>query len=219
METIMTTLTAATQTSVSSATGPRTAITGAGLAAAVACAANIAGWFLLADLSHAQLDRAPVTIVEALIAGLAFLGLAVSLPGLASSTRLPRWALTLAAVACGFIAIPAWAFGSIVAHLATQLPEAQFDAVGEPTLLLMLLNLPAMALGLIAFVALAIVGWRNRAMSRGACILLFIAGLVALIPDFPPVGLLAGLAFAWTARSSRPVESSRPAESSLAVED
>ena len=141
-----------------------------------------------------------------MIPGLAYLVIAVSLPGLAGRTRFPRWALTLAATACGFVAIPAWAFGSIIAHLATQLPEAQFDAVGKPTFLLMLLNLPAMVLGLIAFVTLAIVGWRNRAMSRGACVLLFIAGLVALIPDFPPVGLLAGVAFAWTARSSRPVE-------------
>lgn len=202
---MMTTVTAATQTPASPATGPRTAITVAGLAAAVACAANIAGWFLLADLSHARIDRAPAAIVESLIPGLAYIVLAVSLPSLADRTRLPRWALTLAAAACGFIAIPAWAFGSIIAHLATRLPEAQFDAVGEPTVLLMLLNLPAMVLGLIAFVTLAIVGWRNRAMSRGACVLMFIAGLVALIPDFPPVGLLAGLAFAWTAHSSRPV--------------
>ena len=44
----MATVTAATQAPVSPATGPRTAITVAGLAAAVACAANIAGWFLLA---------------------------------------------------------------------------------------------------------------------------------------------------------------------------
>jgi hypothetical protein len=52
--------------------------------------------------------------------------------------------------------------------------------------------------------ALAITGWRRGVASRGACALLALAGLVSLLLEpFPPGGLLAGIALAWTARSAR----------------
>jgi hypothetical protein len=41
-------------------------------------------------------------------------------------------------------------------------------------------------------------------MPRGASVLLILAGLATLTGDFPPAGVLAGLALAWTARSPSP---------------
>lgn len=52
------------------------------------------------------------------------------------------------------------------------------------------------------FTALAVTGWRRRAIPRGACVLLVIAGVASLMGPFPPVGFLGGLALAWTARSA-----------------
>jgi len=198
----MTTLTAASP-SRTVATGTRTAVTAAGLAGAVACAGAIAGWFTLAGTFQAESSRTPFSIVTCLITGLAFAVLATTVPGLAAGTRLPRWSLGLASLACTFIVIPAWTFGTVIPHLAGQVTAAQFDALGKADLPLVLLHLPAQLLGLVGFVALAVVGWRRHAMSRGACVVLVLAGLAALIPDFLPVGLLAGVALAWLARSAR----------------
>jgi hypothetical protein len=185
------------------ATGTRTAVTAAGLAGAVACAGVVASWFLLAGTPQSESVRSPISIVACLIAGLAFAILAATLPGLAAETRLPRWSLGLAGLACAFIAVPAWTFGTLIPHLAGQVTAAQYDALGQADLSLLLLYLPAQLLSLVGFITLAVVGWRRRAMSRGACVLLIVAGVAAVIPDFPPVGLLAGVAFAWLARSAR----------------
>jgi hypothetical protein len=180
----------------------RTTVTAAGLAAAVSSAGIIAGWFMFAGLPKATADLEPVTVVSCLIAGAAFAVLAVALPGLARTTRLPRVPLTLAALACAFIAIPAWTFGTVVPHLAAHTSAAQFDELGKVDFRLFLLNLPMIALSLVGFVSLAVVGWRRRAMSRGACVLLAVAAVATLMGEFAPGGLLAGIALAWTARSA-----------------
>jgi hypothetical protein len=198
----MSTLTAASS-SRTVATGARTAVTAAALAGAVACAGVIAGWFTLAGTSQAESSRSPVSIVTCLIAGIAFAVLAATVPALATETRLPRWSLGLASLACAFIALPAWTFGTVIPHVAGQVTPAQFDALGKADLQLVLLYLPAQLLGLVGFVALSVVGWRRGAMSRGACVLLVLAGVAALVPDFPPVGLLAGVGLAWLARSAK----------------
>jgi hypothetical protein len=181
--------------------GTRTAVAAAGVAGAVASAGALAGWFLLSDQSQAQIARSPLTIVEYLITGAAYVALAICLPSLPAG-RLPRWTLYAGALACASIAIQAWAFGTIIAHLAGQVPSQQFDDLGKATFLLLLVRLPLQISGLLAFVALAVAGWRRGAMARGACVLLAVAGLAALIGDFPPAGLLAGLALAWTARTT-----------------
>jgi hypothetical protein len=182
--------------------GTRTAVAAAGVAGAVASAGVLAGWFLLSDQSQAQVARSPLTVVEYLIAAAAYVALAICLPSL-PACRLPRWMLYAGALACASIAIQAWAFGTIIAHLADQVPSQQFDDLGRPAFLLLLVRLPLQISGLVAFVALAVVGWRRRAMARGACVLFAVAGLAALIGDFPPAGLLAGLALAWTARTTK----------------
>lgn len=185
-----------------SGSGTRTAVTAAALVGALGSAGYIAGLFLLSGLSDAEAQRAPITIVECLLAGLAYVAVAVTLPGLAGVTRLPRWALSLAAAACAFLAVQAWGFGTLIANLATVLPQDVFEDAGTETFLMTLFLLPSMLLGLVGFVSLAVVGWRRKAMSRGACVLLVLAGLVALLGPFPPAGFLGGLALAWTARSA-----------------
>jgi hypothetical protein len=192
-------------TTIDDSTNVRTVVTAAGIAGALASAASIVGWFALSNLSKAELAHAPVTIVESLIAGLAFVVLAVNLRGLAPAIRLPRWALSFAGVACAFIAISAWAFGSVVAYLADKVSAAQFDDLGKADFLLLLLNLPMALCSVLAFPTLAVIGWRRQAMPRGASVLLVIAGAASLIVDFPPAGLLAGIALAWTARSAKTV--------------
>lgn len=185
-------------------TGTRTAVTAAGLIGAIASAGYISGVIFMSDMTVTEAQGAPVTVVECLLAGLAYVVLAVSLPGLAGATRLPRWALSVAAAGCALIAIQAWSYGSVVADLAHRMSAADFEAVGaDPSFLLQLLYVPMGVLCLVGFGALSVVGWRRRAMSRGACVLLALAGLAALLGPFPPVGLLAGLALVWTARSAR----------------
>lgn len=182
-------------------TNVRTAVTAAGLVGATGSAAYISGVILLSDLDTADAMSAPLTITACLLAGLAFLALCVSLAGLSGGTRLPRWALSIAAAGCGFIAIQAWAIGSFVADLATKVDNSQFENLGDETPLLQLMYVPVSAVCLVGFVAVAVVGWRRRAMSRGACVLLALAGIAALLGPFPPVGVLSGVALAWTARS------------------
>ena len=185
--------------------GTRTALTAASLVGALASAGYIAGLFLLSGLSTAEAQSAPLTITECLLAGLAYVVVAVTLPGLAGATRLPRWALSVAAVGCAFIAIQAWSYGTFGADLANRLPSEQFEQLSKDvTFLFQLMFVPMGLICLVGFVALAVVGWRWRAMSRGACVLFVLAGLVSLLGPFPPVGLLAGLAVAWTARSAQP---------------
>jgi hypothetical protein len=186
-----------------SGSGVRTAVTAAALIGALGSGGYVAGLFLLSGMTSAEAQRAPITIVECMLAGLAYVALAVTLPQLGGLTRLPRWALSLAAAGCAFIAVQAWGFATLIANLAQVLPADTFENAGKETLLMQLFLLPSMLICLVGFVSLAIVGWRRKVMSRGASILLILAGLIALLGPFPPVGLLGGLALAWTARSAR----------------
>lgn len=183
------------------ATDVRTAVASAGLAGAVGSGAYISGVIVLNDLDMAEAMRAPLTITASLVAGLAFLTLCVTLAGLAGHSALPRWALSIAAAGCGFIAMQAWAYGTFVADAASKLGDTQFERLAETSVLLELMYRPMGVVCLVGFAAVAIIGWRRRAMSRGACVVLALAGVAALLGPFPPVGLLSGLALAWTARS------------------
>jgi hypothetical protein len=203
----MSTLTTSAPTGLLDRTGSgvRTAVTAAALVGALGSAGYIAGLFLLAGASNAEAQRAPITIVECLVAGLAYIAVAVSLPGLAGVSRLPRWALSLAAAGAAFVGVQGWVYGTLVANLANVLPEDVYEGAGKETFLMNLFLLPSMVLCLAGYVSLAIVGWRRKAISRGASILLILAGLIALLGPFPPVGLLGGLALAWVARSAKPI--------------
>ena len=200
----MTTMTTPVQTDVSAGAGSRTAVIAAGLVGAVASAGYISGVIFSSGMSDAEGQRSPVTVTESLLAGAAYVVLAISLLGLANGTRLPRWPLALSAAACAFVAVQAWTTGTIFAVLASELTETQLDSVDQTSFLFNLFIYPMGVLCLVGYLALAIVGWRRKAMSRGASVLLVLAGLVALLGPFPPTGLLGALALAWVARSARP---------------
>jgi hypothetical protein len=196
----MSTTTLAPGTTAASAT-TRTVVTAAALVAAVASAGYVSGVLFTRGMTDAEAQRAPLTVVESLLTGGAYVVLAVSLLGLAGGSRLPRWPLGLAAAACAFVAIQAWTVGTLFAWLASELPEAQFDTLNQETFLFNLFIYPMGALCLVGYTALAVVGWRRRAFSRGASILLIVAGVAALLGPFPPTGLLGALGLAWLARS------------------
>ncbi len=78
-----TNITTSPSATAQSSAGVRRAVTVAGLVGAVASAGFIAGLIVLHDRSGAELARTPVTVAECLVAGLAFIVLAISLSGLA----------------------------------------------------------------------------------------------------------------------------------------
>ena len=86
----------------------RIAAIAAGLAGAVACAAYVSGVIFLPDLTHEAASHHPLVIISDVITAFAFVALAVTLPGLAALTRLPRWAMYVCAAGCAFIAGIAW---------------------------------------------------------------------------------------------------------------
>ncbi|MGN9909643.1 hypothetical protein ACTMTJ_19030 [Phytohabitans sp. LJ34] len=196
----MSTSTLAPDTGTAGATN-RTAVIAAALVGAVASAGYVSGVVFSSGMSDAEAQRAPLTVVESLLTGGAYVVLAITLTGLAAGSRLPRWPLALSAAACAFVAIQAWTVGTVFAWLATELPEAQLDAVGQDTFLFGLFIYPMGVLCLAGYTALAIVGWRRGAFSRGASVVLVLAGLAALLGPFPPTGLLGAIGIAWLART------------------
>jgi hypothetical protein len=91
----------------------------------------------------------------------------------------------------------------LIPELANRLPADEYEQVGQhPHFLFLVFEVSTGLVCVVSFAALAVVGWRRRAMSRGACVLFILAGLASLLGPFPPVGLLAGLALAWTVRSA-----------------
>ncbi|MGW3347179.1 hypothetical protein ACWDA3_28090 [Nonomuraea rubra] len=207
----MSTVTNAASQGTTPGGGTRTAVTAAALVGAIASGGYIAGLFLLSGLTSAEAQRAPITIAECLLAGAAYLVLATTLGGLAGAGRLPRWALTFAATGCGLIAIQAWSYGSIIPDLARLLPSQQYADLSDQLVLAQLVFVPMGVVCLAGFSTLAVIGWRRKAMSKGAGVLLILAGLASLLGPFPPVGLLGGLALAWAARSARPADTALPA--------
>jgi hypothetical protein len=195
----MSTITPAADTAASSAT--RTAVIAAALVGAVASAGYVSGVVFASGMTDSEGQRAPLTVTESLLTGSAYVVLAISLLNLANGSRLPRWPLALSAAACSFVAVQAWTTGTIFAWLATELPEATFDSINQNTFLFNAYVYPMGVLCLIGYASLAIVGWRREAFSRGASVLLILAGLIALLGPFPPTGILGALGLAWVARS------------------
>jgi hypothetical protein len=197
MSTLVTNQTATRQTV------PIRAIMAAGLVGALACAAYVSGVIFVPNLGHRAAAHHPLVLIPDLITTFAFVSLAVTLPGLASVTRLPRWALYTSAAGCAFIAGLAWMFATYVPHVMRLLTDTQANqAVDDNDVYYELLGYPKILFCMVGFIALAIVGWRRRAIPRGASVLLILAGLVSFLAPPWPGGILAGLALAWVARSA-----------------
>lgn len=179
----------------------RTTLTAAGPVCAVASAGYSTGRVLLSGLSSEQFHTALATATECLIADLADTAVAVMRPALCTVTRLPRWALSITSAGYAFI-IQAWVCGTLILELANRLPAEEYDQIRQRQHLLVRLFEASTGLAcVVSFIALAIAGWRRRAMSR-ACILFILAGSASLLGALPPAGFAVGLARAWTARSA-----------------
>lgn len=178
----------------------RGTVVAAGVAAAIGCAGYISTIFLLSDLTVRDAARAPLTITSSLVVAIAFAVLAAGLPTLVSGLRLPRWAGVVAGAGCALVAANAWGTGTLAVHAAGLLTDAQMmqESVWF-TLFQAGQSLPCA----VGFLALAVAGLRRRAVSRGAGALLLVAGVVSLLPAYPPGALLASLALVWIAGSSR----------------
>lgn len=177
----------------------RTAVTAAALIGAIGCAGYISTLFLLSDLSIREAARSPLTIASNLIVAIAFAALAVSLPGLRHSTALPGWALVVTAVGCAGITAIAWATGTLAVHAAGLLTETQIE---QTSIWFDLFQGPQVLPCTVGFVALAITGWRRHAIPRGAAALLAVAGLLSVVPAYPPGAIVGALAITWVARSA-----------------
>ena len=107
---------------------------------------------------------------------------------------LPTWATQLAAVGMVFTAASAWVSGTLLVGLAETMPDDESFLASSASGWGMAFFLPKAVL-VVAFAALAIVGWRSRALPRVAGVVLVLAGLLSLWPPFPPAGVLTALAF------------------------
>lgn len=185
----------------------------AGVAGAVGAAGYISTIVLLSDLSAREAIRSPLTVTSNLVVAVAFAVLAATLPSLVTSARLPRWAGVLGAVGCAFVTANAWGTATLAVHASGLLTDQQFEQTsGWFTMFQAGQTLPCA----VGFLALAVTGWRRRALPRGACLLLGAAGLLNLLPAYPPAAVLAGLALTWLARSS-PHTSAQPVQSQPAT--
>jgi len=178
------------------------AVVAGGLIGAVGAAAYISSFALLSDLTGREAVRSPLCVTANMLMTLGFAVVALALPSLAAHTRLPRWALLTAAAACLFIAATAWGLATFAVEATRTATDSQWD---HPGAFVTVAFLPKMLIGAAGFAALAVTGWRRRAVPRVTCLLLGLTAVVALVlPPHQPTALLAGLGLAWLARSTRP---------------
>lgn len=183
----------------------RTAAVAAALVGAISTAAYISSVIFLPDLDAREGATHPLVQTSGIITTLSFIVLAVTLPSLADISRLPRWALSVAGAGCAFVATCAWTFGPFMGHVSGVLTDAQGEAFQNATSgFLTVFWLPKMICCGIGLLALAIAGWRRRAISRPACVVLVLAAVVSgLLPAYPPGAFLTALALGWVARTAK----------------
>jgi hypothetical protein len=182
------------------ADGTRTAVVAAGLVGALGCGAYVLSVVIAPDMTIREAISSPLVVTANIVVTLAFVGLAMTLPHLAAD-RLPRAVRYLTATYAAFVAAVAWAFATLGAHTAGLLTDEEMD---RTSFHFYLLQAPKIVLGLVGLTALAVVGWRRRAFSRGAAAVLLLAGLASLIPPYPPGALLACIGIVWAARTAAP---------------
>lgn len=171
----------------------------AALVGVLASAAFIAGFALLSELSFREATRSPYQVAVNVLATLAFGGLAAAIPSLARVIDVPRWTLYVSAAGCAGISAMAWSLATVAPHFTSYVSDEEFL---EFSPWLILFPAPKMILGLVGFVAVGVIGWRRRAIPRGAATLLVLAGVASLWWAYPPGALLGALAFAWIAKTA-----------------
>ncbi|MEV1295638.1 hypothetical protein [Pseudonocardia sp. NPDC049635] len=180
---------------------PGTAVVAGGLTTAVGAAAYISSHVLLSGLSGREAVGSPLCVTANLVMTAGLVTLVLALPSFGVRAGLPRAVVAVVVAACVFLAANAWSMGTELAGLTGLVTDAQWDALDNPMALLS--RAPKMVLGLVGFGALAVAGWRRRAFSRGASVLLALGAVVCLLPPHQPGALVVGVALAWAALTVR----------------
>lgn len=169
----------------------------------IGCAGYISTIVLLADLTTREAVRSPLSIVSNLLVAGGFAVLAAALPLFGLRAGLPRWASVLAGVGCAAVAATSWGTGTLAVFAAGLLSDEQMEVGGA---WLLVFQAPQSLPCAVAFTALGAAVLRYRIAARGAGVLLVVAGVISIVPAYPPGAFLASLGLLWLA-SSLKVES------------
>jgi hypothetical protein len=182
----------------------RFAVTVAGFVGSLACLVYVAGVVIPLGENERAVAHHPLVLIPDIVTAAAFIVLAVTLPALAASAKLPVWALYASAAGCAFMAAISWVGATFLPHVMTVISEDQAHEVSFGSDVYMdLFGLPKIVLCMVGFLALGIVGWRRKAIPVGAAILLILGGLVSFLGTPWPAGVFAGAGLAWIARSTQ----------------
>jgi len=180
--------------------GTRLAIQAGGLIGAIGAAAAISGVAFMSDLSQREHIRSPLSFTANVLIAVGFLITALALAGSSAGFGMPRWAVRVSAAGCVMVAAVAWGIATFGVETARLVTDQQWE---HPGVMLVVAFVPKMILCGVGFGTFAVVGWRNRTVSRGACVLLGLGAVVsALIAPHQPGALVSGLALFWAARSA-----------------
>jgi hypothetical protein len=195
-----------TTTSITSTTATRRDVSSPTAIGCVLLALGSFGYITAGVLTGGEAGRAGfLHPVNAPASALAALGATILTLTLAAwrPEGLPRWATQTAAAGMVFVAGAAWASATILVALSQFFPDDEtFLEVGASGWALAFYA--PKAIQLVAFLALAVVGWRSGELSRVACAGLGLASLLALWPPFPPGAIVAGLVFFLISRKPMP---------------
>lgn len=133
----------------------------------------------------------PLGAVAGVIArtGVAILALAL----MRWRTELPVWAVVAAAAGMLGAAIGVWFWSVGIVGIASNTDDARFDELAWSPWVIFGMYAPKIVFGLLGFGALAVTGWRTRAIPRLACGAFALAALLSVFPPHPPALLLASL--------------------------
>ena len=180
--------------------GTRFAIQAGGLIGAIGAVAAISGVVFTSDLSQREGARSPLSFTANVLIAVGFLITALALAGSSAELRMPRWAVLVGAAGCTMVSAVAWGMATFGVETARLVTDNQWE---HPGAMLVVAFVPKMILCAVGFGAFAVVGWRNRTFSRGACVLLGLAAVVSgLVPPHQPGAMVGGLALVWAARSA-----------------
>jgi len=133
----------------------------------------------------------PLGVVAGVLATLGVTVLALTL--MRWRVALPGWVVVTAAAAMVGAAIGVWFWSVGIVGLASNTDDTQFTELAWSPWFIIGMYLPKMLLGLVGFAALAVTGWRTRAVPRLACLAFGLAAVVSLFPPHPPALLLISL--------------------------
>lgn len=168
-----------------------------GLAEALGVGSVLAAVGSIGYISLNSIDSAreaymhPVGIVSCMVATVGIVVLAL---GLAQwRTSLPGWAVMTTAAGLAFTAAGAWFFATGIVAIGELTDDELFEDIATQGWMFAIW-VPKVVLCLVGFAALAVTGWRSRAIPRPAAAAFGLAAVASLMPVHPPGILPASLA-------------------------